>query len=86
MDYIACQAPPSVGLSRQEYWSGLPFTPLGDLPDLGIVLVSPASPALIGRRSLLPLSHLGSLTIFSTHPTKDFLSIFFFFFFLFLTF
>ena len=30
------QAPPSVGFSRQEYWSGLPFPPPGDLPDLGI--------------------------------------------------
>ena len=32
----ACQAPLSVGFSRQEYWSGLPFTPPGDLSDLGI--------------------------------------------------
>ena len=29
---IACQAPLSMGLSWQEYWSGLPFPPLGDLP------------------------------------------------------
>ena len=40
---IACQAPLSVGLSRQEYWSGLPFPPPGDLPDPGI---KPASPTL----------------------------------------
>ena len=33
---IACQAPPSVGFSRQEYWSGLPFPSPGDLPDPGI--------------------------------------------------
>ena len=32
---IACQAPLSMGLSRQEYWSGLPCLPPGDLPDLG---------------------------------------------------
>ena len=32
-------------ISRQEYWSGLPFPPLGDLPKLGI---KPASPALAG--------------------------------------
>ena len=32
----ACQAPLSIGSSRQEYWSGLPFSPLGDLPDPGI--------------------------------------------------
>ena len=31
-----CQAPLSMGLSRQEYWSGLPFPPPGDLPDPGI--------------------------------------------------
>ena len=32
----------SMGFSRQEYWSGLPFPPPGDLPDPGIELVSPA--------------------------------------------
>ena len=35
--------------SRQEYWSGLPFPPPGDLPDPGIEPVAPASPALAGR-------------------------------------
>ena len=30
---VACQAPPSMGFSRQEYWSGVPFPSLGDLPD-----------------------------------------------------
>ena len=33
-------------LSRQEYWGGSPFPPLGDLPDPGIELMSPVSPAL----------------------------------------
>ena len=33
---VACQVPLSVGFSRQEYWSGLPFPPPGDLPDPGI--------------------------------------------------
>ena len=33
---VACQAPSSVGFSRQEYWSGLPFPSLGDFPDPGI--------------------------------------------------
>ena len=33
---VVCQAPLSVGFSRQEYWSGLPYSPSGDLPDLGI--------------------------------------------------
>ena len=40
---VAHQAPLSVGFSRQEYWSGLPFPSLGDLPDPGI---EPGSPAL----------------------------------------
>ena len=39
----ACQAPLSMGFSRQEYWSGLPFPSPGDLPDPGI---EPRSPAL----------------------------------------
>ena len=33
---VAHQAPLSMGFSRQEYWSGLPFPSPGDLPDLGI--------------------------------------------------
>ena len=33
---VACQAPLSMGFSRQEYWSGLPFPSPGDLADLGI--------------------------------------------------
>ena len=40
---VAHQAPLSTGFSRQEYWSGLPCPPPGDLPDPGI---QPASPAL----------------------------------------
>ena len=41
--------PLSMEFSMQEYWNGLPFSPLGDLPDPGIEPVSPASPALAGR-------------------------------------
>ena len=40
---VACQAPLSMGFSRQEYWSGLPFPSPGHLPDPGI---EPGSPAL----------------------------------------
>ena len=40
---IAYQAPPSMGFSRQECWSGLPFPSPGDLPNPGI---EPRSPAL----------------------------------------
>ena len=40
---VACQAPLSMGFSRQEYWNGLPFPSPGDLPDPGI---EPESPTL----------------------------------------
>ena len=46
---VAHQAPPSMGFSRQEYWSGLPFPSPGDLPDPGIKPTSPVSPALAGE-------------------------------------
>ena len=56
---IACQSPLSMGFLRQEYWSGLPRPPPGDLPDPGI---KPTSPTL--QVDSLPLSHQGSpLTI-----------------------
>ena len=42
---VAHQAPLSMGFSRQEYWSGLPFPSPGDLPNPGI---KPTSPALQG--------------------------------------
>ena len=42
---VAHQASLSMGFSRQEYWSGLPFPPPGDLPNPGI---EPTSPALEG--------------------------------------
>ena len=40
---VAYQASPSMGFSRQEYWSGLPFPSPGDLPDPGI---EPRSPTM----------------------------------------
>ena len=42
---VAYQAPQSMGFSRQEYWSGLPFPSPGDLPHPGIKPGSPASQA-----------------------------------------
>ena len=45
---VALQAPLSMGFPKQEYWSGLPCPPLGDLPDPGIKPASPMSPALAG--------------------------------------
>ena len=49
---VACQAPLSMGFSRQEYWSGLPCPSPGDLPDPGI--------KAHWRQALQPLSHQGS--------------------------
>ena len=49
---VAHQAPPSMGFSRQEYWSGLPFPSPGDLPNPGI---EPRSLTL--QADLYPLSH-----------------------------
>ena len=43
---VALQAPLSMGFSRQEYWSGLPCPPPGDLPHPGIEPVSLMSPTL----------------------------------------
>ena len=52
------QTPLSIRLSRQEYWSWLPFPPLGDFPNPGI------NPHLLWllnwQANSLPLSHLGS--------------------------
>ena len=60
---VARQAPLSMGFSRQEYWSGLPFPSPGDLPVPGI---KPASPALAGSFFIVeplgkPSNVLGSL-------------------------
>ena len=62
----AHQAPLSMELSRQEYWSGLPFPSPGDLPNPGI---KPVSPAL--QADSLPLSHWGDCKAFK--PYKSFL-------------
>ena len=44
---VAHQAPLSLEFSRQEFWSGVPFPPPGDLPNPGIKPTSLASPVLI---------------------------------------
>ena len=46
---VAFQAPLSVEFSRHKYWSGLPFSLPGHLPDPGIEPTSLMSPALAGR-------------------------------------
>ena len=55
---IVCQAPLSMGFSRQEYWNKLPCPPPGDLPDPAIKPMAPAAPAL--QEVSLPLSHRGT--------------------------
>ena len=45
---VACETPPSLEFSRQEYWSGVTFPSPGDLPEPGIEPLSPESPALAG--------------------------------------
>ena len=50
---VACQAPLSMGFSRQEYWNELPCPPPGEIPDPGTKPISLVSPALV--RSSLPL-------------------------------
>ena len=69
---VAHQAPLSMGFPRQEYWSGLPFSSPGDLPDPGVKPTSPALQAdslpseLPGKPLWLfltwPFCHLGSAT------------------------
>ena len=57
-----------MGFSRQEYWSGLPCPPPGDLPDLGI---EPGSPAL--QADSLPIQLPGkplSLTVVKSNKAK----------------
>ena len=54
---VTYQALQSMGFSRQEYWSGLPFPSPGDLPNPGI---KPGSPAL--QTDALPSEPLGELT------------------------
>ena len=52
---VVCQAPLSMGFPRQEFWSGLPFSSSGYLPNSGVESVSPAL-----QVNSLPLSHQGS--------------------------
>ena len=75
---VAHQAPLSMGFSRREYWSGLPFPPPGDLPDPGIRPASLTSPALAftsrppGKpcKSLYPLQKKGPCSGQSAHLAK----------------
>ena len=57
---VGCSPPGSSvnGVSRQGYWSGLPFAPPGNLPDPGIESMSSLAPAL--QEDSLPMSHQGN--------------------------
>ena len=69
---VAHQAPLTVGFSRQEYWSGLPFPPPGDLPDAE---TEPTSPTLTGRffstepPGSLSLSYMAFIMLRHVSPT-----------------
>ena len=63
---VASQALQSMGFSRQEYWSGLPFPSPGDLPDPGI---EPRSPAL--QAGALPSELPGKPTSQNGHHQKN---------------
>ena len=58
---VALGAPLSKGFSRQEYWSGLPCPPPGDLPHSGIKPMSPAALELQAKNFFLLWSHHGRL-------------------------
>ena len=64
------QAPLSLGFSRQEYWSGLPFSSPGDLPNPG---VEPGSPEL--QADSLPYEPPGKPTIYKKILVFDLLAI-----------
>ena len=68
---VAHQASLSMGFSKQEYWSGLPCPPPGDLPDPGIEPVFHAASASQGDSLLL--SHLGSPYIFYMHIIMNYI-------------
>ena len=69
---VAHQAPLSLGFSRQEHWSGLPFPTPGDLPDPGIKSISLMPPAVAGG-FFTTSTTLEALIIDKYHPITLFL-------------
>ena len=65
---VARQAPLSLGFSKQEYWSGLPCPPPGDLPDPGIQPMSHVS--CIGKWVLYLCATREALTVILKHPQE----------------
>ena len=57
---VACQAPLSMGLSWQKYWSRLPFPPLGD-PGIFFTTEPPGKPLKTGNQVLLPERFLSKI-------------------------
>ena len=64
---IVCQAPPSIGFSRQEDWSGLPRPLPTDLPDLEIKPKSLMFPELVGRFFTANTTWEAWMTIYSIY-------------------
>ena len=71
---VAYQAPQSMGFSRQECWSGLPFPSPGDLPDPGIEPWSPAlqADALLSEPPVKPSAYIGFKGKFRVGLPPDF--------------
>ena len=69
---IVCQAPLSMGFSRQEYWSGFPFSSPGDLPNPGIKPGSPSLQAYFLPAELPGIVHKIKLTKLLSAYKKDF--------------
>ena len=69
----ASQAPLSMGFSRQEYWSGLPSLPPGDLPDQGVEPTSLLSPALADRFFITIAMNIKGYKVYKSvdHPIKQ---------------
>ena len=74
---IACQVPLSMRFSRQEYWSGLPCPPPGDLPNPGIFPTHgsnprPLSPALTGGffTTVPPVKPRTAISLLGIYPKK----------------
>ena len=66
----ACQAPLSVKFSRQEYWSGLPCPPPGDLPNPRVEIESLTSPALAGRFFTTGATWMGEARCSTNYPLR----------------
>ena len=73
---VAHQAPLSTGFSRQEYWSGLPCSPLGDLPTPRIEPMSLTPPALAGMFFTTTTTWEAPLCLYC-FPANRFISILF---------